>query len=447
MIKKNWPLIIILLLAFCLRFWRYEYFPIGGETADEFAWTLLGASLIQEKVPASWSFFSAYENYHYKEGIYNAPIVRPVFDHPPLFSFLPGIAHNIKSNWLDSPSLKVIRLPMVLLGTLNVGLFWFVSRRIFTKQSWAVVGTLLYATIPSLVFSSRLVVAENLLITWLLLALWACAGPKQRWTSWLLTVISAAAVLTKLTGILIPVGLITYGLLTKDRWIAKSGLLGGLIGLGLFASYGAFYNWTLFAQVFLSQSARELGLATLQNRLFLHPTLVLHRFFDGWQWLGLLAFSWLLMTKTSDQKWLPVKIMTVLGLVLVALTVGESTFHGWYDFVLWPLLVLSLTESWRQMLETGNTLWVGLSWLLLLPVARLALVMTGAYTTLSNMAVRGIVLLGFLPLGWQILNQQKLIKITLVALVILLLVANLTTIFTVNDVAYWEQAAFFELPR
>ncbi|HEX9817670.1 MAG TPA: glycosyltransferase family 39 protein, partial [Patescibacteria group bacterium] len=162
---------MVITVSLFLRWWNYAYFPVGGETADEYAWTMLGASLIQEGAPASWSYFSAYENYRYVEGIFDAPIVRPALDHPPLFSLLPGAAHSIKSFWLDSPSLKVIRAPLVILGAVNVGIFWLVCRQIFTKKSWAIVGSILFMTIPSLVFGSRLVVAENLLVTWILLAL------------------------------------------------------------------------------------------------------------------------------------------------------------------------------------------------------------------------------------------------------------------------------------
>ena len=99
-LKEKILLVLILATAFFLRVWRYYDFPVGGETADESAWTLLGASLIQERVPASWSYFLPYENYHYVEGLFDAPIVRPALDHPPLFSLVPGTAHSLKSFWL-----------------------------------------------------------------------------------------------------------------------------------------------------------------------------------------------------------------------------------------------------------------------------------------------------------------------------------------------------------
>lgn len=444
-IKEILLFLLIVGGALLLRVWRYEYFPIGGETADESAWTLLGASLIQERIPASWSSFSAYQNYHYLEGIYNDPIVRPVLDHPPLFSILPGTAHSLKSDWLAAPSFKVIRLPLVLLGALNVGLFWLVAGRFFTRKSWAMVATILFMTIPSLVFGSRLVVAENLLVTWTLAVLWLSTGKVSRSTGWLLIGVSVAAVLTKMTGLIIPVSLVVYGLMTKKKTMVRSGWLGGLLGLGLFALYGAVYNWQLFVAVFATQAARELGLATLQNRLFMHPTLVKHVFFDGWKIAGLFAAVAMLTKNALDKKWLLVQLLTVVSLLLIVFSVGESTFHGWYDLALWPLLVLSLTALLQEIFAANNGLLFGLLWLLLLPAVRLGLVAADQYLQLSNLAIRAIVLAGFLPLGWQVFGYKRLMKITLAILLLVLIVSNVIPVFSLTHETYWEQASFFAI--
>ncbi|MFH2118331.1 MAG: glycosyltransferase family 39 protein [Candidatus Paceibacterota bacterium] len=448
--SKTKNLLIFLLLiavAFLLRSWHYAYFPIGGETADENAWTLLGSSLIQEGTPASWSYFSAYDNYHYIEGVYNAPIVRPDLDHPPLFSLLPGTAHSLKADWLAAPSLKVIRLPLVILGAINVGIFWLVLRQVFT-QKWALVGTSLFLTIPSLVFGSRLVVAENLLVTWILLTLLiifnkSSLTKQNRWTGWLLALFSAAAVLTKVSGLIIPASLFIYGLLIKQPKITKIAGIGGLLGASLFALYGAIYNWPLFLAVLTDQSARQLGLATLQNRLFLNPALVRHPFFDGWKVLGLFASFWLLVQPTKNKKLLLVHLFTIFSLLFIGLTVGEDTFHGWYDFVLWPSLIISSTALLQTIWQTKNGLLVGLVWLLLLPSLRLALMFSDNYADLGNWLMRGIVLIGFLPLGWQALNRQNLIRKTMLVLFVILLTANLTSILSITHEAYWLQADFF----
>jgi hypothetical protein len=445
-IRKHLALFLVITVSLFLRWWNYAYFPVGGETADEYAWTMLGASLIQEGAPASWSYFSAYENYRYVEGIFDAPIVRPALDHPPLFSLLPGAAHSIKSFWLDSPSLKVIRAPLVILGAVNVGIFWLVCRQIFTKKSWAIVGSILFMTIPSLVFGSRLVVAENLLVTWILLALLLIFNKSNRWTVPGLMVICMAAILTKIAGLIIPVSLLAYGLLTGQPKLSKAAGVGGLLGVGLFAWYGAFYNWSLFWAIFLDQADRQLGLATLQNRLFLNPTIVRHLFFDGWQILGLFASFWLLARPKKNEKLLFVHLLTIVSLLFVVLSAGESTFHGWYDYVLWPTLIISLTVLVKHIWQTGNNLLLGLAWLFLLPGLRLSLLFIDNYAKLSNWSIRGLVLVGFLPLVGQLIGRPAWAKKMLWLIFLILIISNVTTVLALSHEVYWEQAAFFELP-
>lgn len=442
--------VLLVIFALFLRLWQYEYFPIGGETADEFAWTLLGASLIEERAPTSWSYFEGYKDFYYKEGIFPAPLVRPALDHPPLFSFLPGAAHAFKTEWIEYPSLKVIRLPLVLLGGANALLFWCVAQKVFPQKKWAVVASLLFATIPSIVLSSRLVVAENLLVTWTLVAWWLVLGKQRRWTIWAIALACALAVLTKISGLVVPATLAAYGLLSKNARLAKLAALGGFGGLIAFALYGVFFNWSLFVEIFFAQSSRDLGLATLQNRLFLHPTLVRHIFFDGWKIAGLFATVFALGSLGKAEKLSPlvlIAISSLLNLVFIALTAGEATFHGWYDIVLWPGLVLALVAAGKQMLEKNDGLALGFLWLLLLPAVRVAVSLTGTVETLSPLLVRLVVLIGFLPFGLQILGRPRLIQQSAVVLLGILLLANCVAILGVTQEAYWLQAAFFELPH
>ena len=143
----------ILLVAFVLRAHQYYEFPIAGETADEYAWTYLGSSLIQDGQPSSWSYFGPYQpDYVYQHRENEAPIVRPALDHPPLFSFLPGLAHSLRSNWIEPASIKVVRAPLIILGTLNVLLLYFVSRKLFSKPYYRLLATAIYATAPTILY-------------------------------------------------------------------------------------------------------------------------------------------------------------------------------------------------------------------------------------------------------------------------------------------------------
>lgn len=447
--KKNWLILLILLLGLFLRSYRYPQFPIAGETADETAWTMLGASIIQTGQPISWSHFEAYQDHVVKqlvikhEGqdvIFN--LVGPVLDHPPLFSLIPGFFHTLKNSWDQIPSIKLIRLPMILIGTLNLWLVYLVAGKIFAKKKIAHLAALIYAIMPTFVFSSRLVVAENLLVTWMLLSIYLIKS-KIKKKNLFLVVVSIAAIFTKVSGLVIPLGVILYGWQNREKLVLKSGLIGLFLGELSYLLYGALLNWQLFLEVNLSQAGRDLGLSTLINRLFLHPAIVEKFFFDGWLILGLLAMIALFLVK--PKKYLIIKIYSVLWLAFIAATVGEQTLHGWYDYPLYPLLALS--AAWFiYYLLTQKMYWlIWLSWLIILPTTRLALIFSNQYTEISNLTMRGIMGLGALPLGLALIKRDKLAQKSISLLGLVLLIAGIVIIVKINPRAYWEMDQFFYL--
>jgi len=440
-LKKNWVILLIILLGFSLRLYQYPQFPIMGETADETAWAMLGASLIQTGQPASWSYFGGYQNYIYQDrGDSQAPLVRPALDHPPLFSLFPGFFHSLKTTWDQAPSIKLIRFPLIFIGTLNLWLVYLVARKIFKEKSIAYLAALIYAVVPTFVFGSRLVVAENLLITWMLLAIYLTKSSLKRKNLFLILV-SIAAILTKFSGIIIPLGILFYGWQTRKKLIARSGLLGLILGELSYLLYGAMYNWQLFLEVNLSQAGRDLGLATLANRLFLHPAVVEKFFFDGWIILGLFALVGLFLLQ--PKKYLMMKIYFILWLVFIATTAGEQTFHAWYDYPLYPLLALA-TAWFLHYIFTQKMYWlVWLGWLLILPTMRLALVVSHQYTQIPALVMRGIIGLGALPLGFSLIKKDKLASKSILLLGGLLLIAMMVVILKINARDYWEMDQFF----
>ena len=449
--KKNWLISLIILLGLFLRAYHYSQFPISGETQDEVAWSMLGASLLQTRQPTSWSHFEAYkDDYVLKEITHVSPknkgtqyiLVSPVVDHPPLFGLIPGFFHSLKTPWDKIPSIKLIRFPMIIIGTVNLFLLYLVAQKIFRKKHLAHLATLVYAIIPSFVLGSRLVVAENLLITWMLLALYLLKS-KANYKHILLIIISIAAVLTKVSGLVIPVGIFIYGWQNKEKQLLKSGLI-GLVGGGLiYTLYGAFLNWDLFLEINLSQAGRSLGLATLANRFFLHPSLVAKIFFDGWIVLGLISLISLFLL--HPKKYLLIKTYFVLWLAFTAATTGENTFHGWYNYPLYPLLSLSI--AWFiHYLYTKNMFWlIWLSWLLVLPTIRLALIFTNKYSRTSNLFIRELLLLGALPLGFSLIKKRDLTKISILIIGGLLATASIIAIVFVNEINYWEMDQYFNI--
>jgi 4-amino-4-deoxy-L-arabinose transferase-like glycosyltransferase len=443
--KHFYLFISIILLGFVLRFFNYAYFPIGGETADESAWAFLGSSIIQEGQPTSWSYFAAYEKANIFELRENeAPLVRPALDHPPLFSLLPGLAHSLKNNWDSFPSIKLIRFPMIILGTINVGLLFILADKYFKKKRWVYLTSLIYATAPSFVFASRLVVAENLLVTWTLLALILLRPEKWKFRYLLLLLVGVLAVMTKVSGIVIPISIFAYGLAIKDKKAIMSGLWGLIAGIALFALWGAFFNWQLFIDILLGQSGRDIGLATLHNRFFLHPGIIEKIFFDGWIIFGLIA-SFISLYK-NKKTFLALNIFLIFNLLFILATSGENTYHGWYDYMLYPLFVVAIVDNLKRIFKKENYKIFGLMWIVLLPLFRVASVHGGWFEQIPSVGIRLVMVLGFVPYGLSLIApkvSKKQINIFMWILIGTLILTNIYVITVFTQESYWEMDSGF----
>jgi 4-amino-4-deoxy-L-arabinose transferase-like glycosyltransferase len=435
----------IIVLAFFLRFFNYTSFPIGGETADESAWAFFGSSLIQERQPTSWSYFRPYlDNYIYSDRGDEAPLVRPVLDHPPLFALIPGFAHSLKNNWQIHPSIKLIRLPMIFLGTLNVALLFILTDKYFKKKKWVYLSSFIYATVPSFVFASRLVVAENLLVTWTLLALILLRPEKWRLRHVALLLVGALAVLTKVSGIIIPISIFAYGLSIKDKKTIMAGLWGLIAGIVIFSFYGAYFNWDLFTEVLLGQANRSFGWGTLYNRFFLHPGIIEKIFFDGWIMLGL--FATVISLYKNKKTFLALNTFVIFNLLFILATSGENTYHGWYDYMLYPLFVIAIVDNIKTIFKKHNYLMFGLLWLMVLPLFKVAGVHGGWYHQVPSLLMRVVMGLGFVPYGLSLLGfklTEKQLKQLMWSLFVLLILVNIYTVVVFDHLRYWEMDAGF----
>ncbi len=437
-IFRYWQILVILILAFVLRFYHYAQFPIAGETADERAWTMIGASLIQTGKPASWSYFGAYEKFNAVLKNTSEPIVSPALDHPPLFALIPGLAQTLKASWDQLPSIKVIRFPLLLLGTLNVYLLYLVAEKLFNQEKLALVASLIYATAPVFVFASRLVMAENLLITWILLSIYLCLTNYKR-KYFFLTIIAVLAVLSKFSGIILPTSVFLYALVIKDKKLIIASLLGLVLGILAFFIYGAIYNWQLFLAIFFSQSNRAIGFFTFYNRFFLHPGVVDKLFTDGWLMLGFLA-SFFLIAFEKDKKYLFIKILFIINLLFIFASVGQQTFHAWYDYVWYPLFVLAITYLFNFIYQTKNDWLFALSYLTLLPLFQIFFLELKFNP--SSLITRLILAFSLSPFLIKIFFKDKWGSKIMKFSLLILLIINLIVIVRFSQIQYWETDSF-----
>jgi hypothetical protein len=375
---KNWWALFIglALLGSFLRVWKYWEFPIAGETQDEAAWTMLGSSLLQTGRPASWSYFSGYETLALIErGEDKFRLVQPALDHPPLFSLFPGAAQTAAGgDWQELPSIKLVRFPVVILAIFNLGLFarWIYRvsvDRLSTVGKLAALG--IFATAPSNVWLSRLIVSENLIVTAILLLLIAAErwGKLDRW-------LAAAALLmlplTKISGLAVSAAAVwSEALLERDRW--RWTLFAALGGLALLVLYVSAIDLPLFLTVQAQQAARETGWLTLFSSQLWAPTMIDKVTGDVWETLGFIAaFAWLLVpTKDKNDRRLGYVFLAQLAFIL--LSVGEHTFHGWYRIVLLPIFAYALGFWIDRVWQNRSSVGLALGWILALPVIRLGL--------------------------------------------------------------------------
>jgi 4-amino-4-deoxy-L-arabinose transferase-like glycosyltransferase len=338
---------VIMVLALGLRAWHYGQYPGAGETKDEYAWSWLGESLLAGNPPTSWSWFGHYKNSELVI-IDNNPyrIVSPVFDNPPLFSLIPGAMMRLKGvHGIQAVSTTLIRWPMILLGAINVGLVYG-AVLVWRNRKQALIASLLMATIPTMVLGSRMVLAENLLTTFMLLAIIGLGFfQKTNRSGWLVVTAVAAGlcVLTKVSGLFVPAAIFTYMLMLKQKEAAvKLALISAGVA-GLWLGYALYYGFDVFWASLTAQASLPIGWGSIPN-LFIRLHIVDKAFVDGWIMLGLLLLFWKFF-KPSDggsAKVSPFLLLFMFWLLFHVAAVGEQNWHGWYKYPLFPLMVAEM---------------------------------------------------------------------------------------------------------
>jgi len=455
-IKRHWFLglfVLIFLLGTGLRMHNYWLFPVGGETADETAWTMLGSSLLQTGQPTSWSSFPSYTNAELVVWAGNEfRLVSPALDHPPLFGLVPGSVVTLMGQfWKQLPSIKLIRAPLILIGSINLFLFAYWMWRLSVSKVWKTVSFLLFATAPAWVFLSRLVVSENLLTTWLLL-LAVVLQSKSKWRLQAIVILHALLPLTKAIGIPLAIASVLI-LFTEKEWnqFWKPALVGLLAGLGGWLFYAAIFDFDLWWQVQFLQTRRGTGLANLYNSFLWRPVLINKIFLDPWTWLGhIVAGLWLVRDddkKTSRwQRWWGLSWLSYWGFLLIS--VGENVTHGWYQIAMLPMLAIGFGAAidwiWSRISWWGLAL---ISLLLTLPVR------TGLYYWLgkqlfiwqAGLQRMWLVGVGIIVLfGVMKLKNRQIFKLAGLLLIGLVVIGNILTVTQIDQWKYWEEEVAFK---
>jgi energy-converting hydrogenase Eha subunit C len=453
--------LLILLFGVWLRLWDIGTTPFAGETKDEYAWTFLGSSLLETGIPYSWSYF-AYENQEdlIIQNMY-FPIVTPALDHPPLFSLIPGSIQFLFGNtWKEPLSLEILRLPMILIAAVNM-LLLFIFSRTWMGFLPSVLALFLYAVCPAIVLSNRVILADNLLVTFFLTHLLLLGQPSS--TGWRFGALVSLAILnplTKIATLAFSAGHFLSAMLEK-RWKEMAALsVGTSIGIALLLWYASWFDLDQFLRI------QELQ-GTNRHTTFLTPFLMFFGksrvidtvFFDGILISGKIAFFGLLFCMPKER---PVQRMYFLSLFYtlflsvvsaelyqdaqaIETTTGRANY-GWYWYPLYPVFMMCLAHALHQAWETRNRFLITAFALFFILQIRLAVLHLGwvtiGYGGIPDIAVTAvfgtILLVQFLP--------ARLWRCGVICLFLVVVVSSITAILNFrNDVYQQDGGDYFSL--
>ena len=359
---------LIVLLGGTLRFYQYNIIPLYNETMDEFNLGWMGWSLLKLGVPVGWDWLSGYGDWSsackfWFGNIFQ--ILSPAFSYPPLFyTLIGGVAILSGAEELLQVTVSSMRILPVIFSTTTIFLIYFFLKDKFGRFA-ALLSSLLFAVIPTIVVSGRLAKGENMFSFLLLLSLIlynrSLHSTTCRKAFWI-GVIMGLACLAKFTALSCLLG-ICFLYLSQKKWKqAITVFCVGAFFASLYFVYGAIIDWGMFVRVFSSQRAR-LPFLDVPVKMILHPKITDTVFFDGgilFLWVSIICISFL------RDKGIARDIGIIFAVYFLAISVYVSSRHvfGWYTIPLYPLLCagggIVLHELFRRKSVLLMTMFIGL---------------------------------------------------------------------------------------
>lgn len=423
--------LLIFFLGVGLRSINFPTTPRHGATFDEFAWTWLGINLIQQTVPISWS-----SHPHYKEKkhlIYQGAafwIVKPYLEHPPLFGLIAGsfaLLNGVKDMY--HVTLERMRPLALALGAFSIFMVFLLTKEQYGKGI-AILSSLLYATVPTIVIGSRIVQNENFLIPFWLLSLYLTlkylkTGRKSfRNTA---AVIAGLLSLAKVPWLVVGFSL---SLILAYKRKLKDSLFVGIVTALFFSTfilYGIYFDKSLFLSLWGLQLARyDISFSGLFS-IFTDPLLVDRRYLDGWIFFGWMS---IILLAHDFKKHFLILIPFISYFVLYIFAIPNEPGHGWYRFPFYPFLLISLALILREELFKPT-----LRIVLFLFIVGLSLL----YNTwqqsfgFSLLVYRLSIIIWSIPILTLISPSRKINVLSKIIIVISIMLFVILSIFSVNN--------------
>ena len=348
----------VALVGLLLRTHDYALAPVPSDNRDELGWAWSGLTLLTRHVPYAWSYLKAYPGVSLL-AINGAtyPIVHPWLDHPPLFSLLMGGWAWVRgARDLADVTPEMIRPVAIALSTLSIALLYALGRRVLSWQA-ALVGSALLATAPVAVLFGRAVESENLLapllLTSLVLTHRLLTGESGRPAMAVLAVVCVAASLTKVPGVAVGIACGAVLLLGGRWWWAALAAGSGVLGLLLYAGYGALLDWHTFMAVLSAQEARRHGV--MGAYLFIvAPAGIGTSARDGWWMLGWIGMGAFLVGRSRGVWLLPWAALVFAAVILLFADERLVPRFGWYRIPIYPLVYAAAAYlGWEAVKEAA----------------------------------------------------------------------------------------------
>lgn len=389
-------LLIIFLLGLKYRLRGYDYFPPIGNTYDEQLIVWLGSSLINNGVPAAWSFIPDYKKYQgtlegwaitvdgQKPNISNfsnlpKPIfhnlhltldgltttftmVQPFIEQPPLGGMLASfLSGSYKKETFADVTLSQIRLPVVILSSLSI-LLVFTTSYLTYGTAVGLLSSLIFALTPTFIVSQRIATSENYLTFFYLigiifLQLWIKFG--KRVFIILTSILVTICYLIKPFGVSLSIIIfLSILIFKKPKKYLILPILFAILGILIFYAYGSFYDAELFQKIVFYQGNRLTSPLQSIAKILVPRIQVI--FLDGWIIFGFISLGALFLKDMLKRDF------WVLGPIFIQLfiyLIYGGNDYGWYRLSLYPFLSISSAYLLYLGIKKSQP-WVGLLFLL-----------------------------------------------------------------------------------
>ncbi|HSD98832.1 MAG TPA: glycosyltransferase family 39 protein [Patescibacteria group bacterium] len=341
---KYFLLALVLVMGFWLRSNNLYTWPRLGATFDEYAWTWLGISILQNHIPTSWSPHPEYTKA--KDIIYQKThfrLVTPYLEHPPLFGLIAGeyaLLSGVKD--MFHVDLQHIRGLAVLLGVFSVFMVFLFTKELY-GENVGLLASFLYAIIPSIAIGSRLVENENFFIPFFLLALFFTSRylRTKRNVFYIVTIIICGLLtLAKVPWATATIAIFLILLSQKMYKRAFLFVLGVLPIFGLFFVWGLYWDSHLFFSLWSLQLNRYDIAFNSVYALFTYPVLTDREFLDGWIYFG--WFAIFLLVAKDFKKHIFIVLPFLAYFLVYVYAIPNELGHGWYRYPFYPFFVIAI---------------------------------------------------------------------------------------------------------